>query len=168
MKDLNFLGRNLDLEKDEIRNNLQYVFKIRFKYKLNVSFINQIYEYPDEDFCLFRHFPHDNLVLPIIVPGKKISCSCTLLWLIQDYQYYFAINHNKENYDPFENYFYYDIEDKNRIYTIQYCHNDMFEKSLLECNFTNRLENCDKSNFSVEKKNMSLNLIWTTTLIWCF
>ena len=151
MKDLNFLAKNF-VQKNEIRNNLQYVFKIRFKYKLNVSFINQVYEYPDEDFCLFRHFPHDNLVLPVIVPGKKIRCSCTLLWLIQDYKYYFRVNY-KDNYDPFENYFYYDIEEKNRIYTIQYCHNEMFENNLLKCNFTNRLENCDTSNFSVKNDN---------------
>ena len=150
MKDLNFSDKNLDLRKEEIKNNLKYVFKIRFKYKLNISFINQVYEYPDEDFCLFRHFPHDSLVLPIIVPGKKILCSCTLLWLVKDYQYYFLVNYN-ENYDPYENYFYYDIEDKNKMFTIQYCHNDKFENNILKCNFEYRLNNCDKSNFSVEQ-----------------
>ena len=126
MKDLNYLAKNLEMKKEEIKYNLQYTFKIRFKYKLNRSLINHIYEYPDEDFCLFKHFPHDNLVLPIIITGKKIPCSCTLLWLIKDYQYYFTVNYN-ETYDPYENYFYYDIEDPKKKFTIQYCHNDMFE-----------------------------------------
>ena len=56
---------------------------IRFQHRKNVSIINEIYEYPDEDFCLFQHFPHDHLVYPMLVPGKKIKCSCTVLWLIQ-------------------------------------------------------------------------------------
>ena len=43
MRDLNYFAKNF-VQKDEIKFNLEYVFKIRFKYKLNVSFINQIYE----------------------------------------------------------------------------------------------------------------------------
>ena len=40
---------------------------LRFNYlKKEVSF-DPIYEYPDEDVCLFKEFPHERLVFPLIV-----------------------------------------------------------------------------------------------------
>ena len=54
---------------------------MRFNYlKKEVSF-DPIYEYPDEDVCLFKEFPHEHLVLPLIVSGKQLNCTCTLMWL---------------------------------------------------------------------------------------
>lgn len=35
------------------------------------------YDYPDKDFCLFKHFPHERMVLPQLKPASKLSCSCT-------------------------------------------------------------------------------------------
>lgn len=42
------------------------------------------YEFPDEDFCLFRNFPHQKLVFPIIESKTNLDCTCTLLYLIQN------------------------------------------------------------------------------------
>ena len=54
---------------------------LRFNYlKKEVSF-DPIYEYPDEDVCLFKEFPHERLVFPLIVSGKQLNCTCTLMWL---------------------------------------------------------------------------------------
>ena len=41
----------------------------------------QEYDFPNEDFCHFKHFPHSNLVFPIINTKLDLECSCTLLWL---------------------------------------------------------------------------------------
>ncbi len=41
------------------------------------------YTYPEEDFCNFVHFPHENRVFPLINTKQDLSCTCTLLWLIQ-------------------------------------------------------------------------------------
>ena len=41
------------------------------------------YEYPDEDFCLFKYFPHHKLVYPLIKSNKNLNCSCTLIWLLR-------------------------------------------------------------------------------------
>ena len=42
-----------------------------------------IYSYPDSDFCLFRDFPHSQLVLPMILNSEEvdetIECTCTIL-----------------------------------------------------------------------------------------
>jgi hypothetical protein len=39
--------------------------------------------YPEEDFCLFKNFPHSKLVVPKINTKPDLQCTCTLLWLIQ-------------------------------------------------------------------------------------
>jgi hypothetical protein len=41
------------------------------------------YDFPDRDFCYFKDFPHQRLVLPKLKPNYKSSCSCTELFLIQ-------------------------------------------------------------------------------------
>jgi hypothetical protein len=37
--------------------------------------------YPNEDLCLFKNFPHERLVYPMLIPGKQLECTCTLYWL---------------------------------------------------------------------------------------
>jgi len=38
--------------------------------------------------CLFKDFPHERLVYPIIVPGKRLECTCTLFWLQSNTHFY--------------------------------------------------------------------------------
>ena len=42
-----------------------------------------LYRYPNEDICLFKHFPHKNFVLPLLNPESILECTCTHLFLIQ-------------------------------------------------------------------------------------
>jgi hypothetical protein len=54
---------------------------LKFIYlKQTVSF-DLIYEYPNEDLCLFKNFPHERFVFPMIMPGRQLECTCTLYWL---------------------------------------------------------------------------------------
>ena len=144
---------NMDI-KNYIKNkfNLKHSFIIRFKFK-KTSLMNQIYEYPDEDFCLFEKFPHDNLVIPFFSPGKQIKCSCTVLWLIQYYSYYFDVNYSPYYYDNSNVDIYEDIGTINFDSTIRYCHNNLFKQSIMKCNFSQRVKNCQKANFSTTKAN---------------
>ena len=41
------------------------------------------YDYTDKDFCFFSDFPHQKLIVPILKPIYKSSCSCTELFLIR-------------------------------------------------------------------------------------
>ena len=47
--------------------------KIRFEIMNRYASFNTIYTYPDEDFCLFKHFPHQRLVFPMLVFDKKMQ-----------------------------------------------------------------------------------------------
>ena len=54
---------------------------LRFDSNKRLSSFNQIYSYPDEDFCLFKHYPHVNLVIPELV--NSFECTCTIKFLVK-------------------------------------------------------------------------------------
>jgi hypothetical protein len=67
---------NLTLQTD-IDNNKQNEMYIK------LTDLKKQYTYSDKDFCLFKNFPHEKLVYPIIDTKLDLECSCTLLWLLQ-------------------------------------------------------------------------------------
>jgi hypothetical protein len=69
MNDLNFNSKKKE------------IFLIHFVYQKNAVSFDRVYTYPEQDICLFRHFPHERYVLPVIVPGRFLACTCTLKWL---------------------------------------------------------------------------------------
>jgi len=50
---------------------------------IKLTDLKKQYTYSDKDFCLFKNFPHEKLVYPIINTKSDLECSCTLLWLLQ-------------------------------------------------------------------------------------
>ena len=60
------------------------------QFKLRISDTNDTsYAFPDEDFCLFKDFPHAKLVFPIINTRQTLPyCTCTLAYLLQYSKYY--------------------------------------------------------------------------------
>ena len=47
-----------------------------------------IYTYPDEDFCLFTKFPINRLTIGFNIVENNDTCSCTILYLMQLYNYF--------------------------------------------------------------------------------
>jgi hypothetical protein len=58
---------------------------IRFIQLITDTSFVRTYEYPNEDFCLFKDFPHSQLVLPVIIGATSLTCTCTLQWLQMNY-----------------------------------------------------------------------------------
>ena len=132
----------VDLNHIKAKNVIEKLhMKIRFQYGKVFSSFNSVYDYPNEDFCLFKHFPHNHLVFPMMVPGKRIDCSCTVLWLIKYYHVYFNnidSNRNKSDYiDNYDTKFLIEIE-LNK--TILYCYN---RDEIKKCNFEQKLLTCN-------------------------
>jgi hypothetical protein len=72
---------------DYIRQNTKFVY---FNLLVNDKLIfDNKYTFPNEDACLFRPFPVDRLVYPIInfmkSDTQSTNCTCTLLRLVKDY-----------------------------------------------------------------------------------
>jgi hypothetical protein len=120
---------------NEIKNRIAEYMKLRFEYSKNATSFDPIYEYPDEDICLFKDFPHDHLVYPMIVPGKKINCSCTIIWLLGYHFLYVGIK--VYQYDYQENYDTTKLEYDNLDRSILYCVAFDFLENYKKCRFDN-------------------------------
>ena len=88
----------------EFKNNIHQAKYIQF-IQYEISFINRIYSYPIEDICIFKDFPHSQLVVLSIHLGQKpkVKCSCTLIWLLQ-YSHLF-LNKNLSEYNIYYNHY---------------------------------------------------------------
>ena len=141
-------------DKREINKILRFKNEmyLTFEYPLKVSF-DRIYEYPDEDICIFRHFPHKHMVYPLFRPGKLINCSCTLMWL-QSYNYIYELTTSyKENVNLMNKVVYREFE-------YEYCNLMIkceFEKMFNKCNLRTR----DTGSISVFNFNNEVNALFT-------
>ena len=111
----------------DVWSHLNQALFVRFQYPKHIDSFNKIYSYPDEDFCLFRDFPHSRLVYPIIEPGKEIECTCTLLWLQKYSQFYIENLNTTLDYtlNYFDDFIYVDASNVKRFkkYVFTFCKN---------------------------------------------
>ncbi len=106
---------------------------------------NKQFEYADSDFCLFRHFPNENLVYPVIKTKFNLTCSCTLFWLLKNWKMYKS------------------KQGSNIIQTqsVDKCinNNEMFEDDIEKCDLNRRIIECNDTTAFTSK------LISSTTTI---
>jgi hypothetical protein len=117
-----------DVNLNFLRKNMM---TMRFIYLNELSSFSPNYEYPNEDLCLFKFFPHNHAVFPLLMSGGlKLKCTCTIYWL-----------HLYGN-------LYRNILNSNLTFLI--C-NQTFNLSM--CGTKKRLDQCDKEPF-VEKETL--------------
>ena len=100
----------------------------------------------DEDFCLFKDFPFNQMVLLLIyeLTPRIENLSCTLIWLMKEYHLYYR------------KYIYLDSANfLNRGYLNIYQEGNWTEM-VEKCDFGKRLENCDRRRFEYASK-LSIN-----------
>ena len=151
---LNSLNKNLNVShvnKKEFNANIHKLISIEFDVQ-GWFFNNKYYTFPNEDICLFKSFPHSQLVLPLIVFSPlrlqaqslyEEKCTCTLIWLVQEYKYYFNENFTVQNR-------YVDLLPANRAFfenvTIGECvrNEKFFNEKFNACNFSQMWTNCNE------------------------
>jgi hypothetical protein len=89
----------------------------------------QKFDFAEKDICLFKDFPHDQLVFPIISTTSSIECTCTVLWLIKYRKY--ALNA--------------DTTDLINEDSVSKCLDENFEMTLKKCDIPTKLSNCDST-----------------------
>ena len=111
----------------------------------------QYYTYPDQDLCFFRDFPLHRLVFPVLASESPIpiKCTCTVIWLIQYFDYLIAPNetHSSEN------------ETTPSYYAVRNCFQnggDYISSRIRECNFTERLSKCFEKKRPLQLQGWSL------------
>ena len=142
MKSINYgIKANLT-DTVSMKINMEKSKQIKFTVNKMLGFLhnNKSQLFYDEDFCLFKDFPFEQLIIinvNILFKKNKINLSCTTLWLVQYYQVYYQYSKSLS--------FKFLIEDT--LQTIK-------ENSLIEkCDFQTRLKQCEKSNFKIQKTN---------------
>jgi hypothetical protein len=170
------LGINVSLNETKL-NMIHATYDLNYAVHLifheEGSIFRDIYEYSNEDLCLFKDFPHHRLVYPTILTGKLIPCSCTLIWLIQYSKFYL-----------YKNFTYYQkgiwtflINDPNSKKVI-HCLLDTnnFTQEIAKCNFEISFENCENFKFIGEnkdfgffdEKNLVFNFKWLKYIVEVF
>jgi hypothetical protein len=137
---LNF-DLNIDINNStQVNNNAHRIIALVFYQTFyNVT----LYDYPEKDFCYFKNFPHNRLVLPKLRPNYKTSCSCSEIYLIK-YSYLFSseINHYLDSLSGqyyLSQYFAETLND----YKFTHCMNASFQETIQNCNFNKRLILCN-------------------------
>jgi hypothetical protein len=143
-----------DIEEKILKNKLMI---ISFDPNKALRSFNRVYTYPDEDFCLFKHFPHRNLVTPKLVIKAQFECTCTFKFLIRynwilskyermlDLNQSYELDFNEKNSNYVYNYVY--LNDFNE--TEEYCSTHLKNYSTtLKCDFEKMLEKCNFSHDS--------------------
>lgn len=65
------------------------------------------YNFPEYDLCLFKNFPHYQLVFPILMNRTEnliLGCNCTIIWLLyfsREYMKYIDVSNNSFDLDHF-------------------------------------------------------------------
>ena len=136
LSDLESMGSNMEKSKE-----------IQFILKNVLGFLNndKVHFFYDEDFCLFKDFPFEQLIIINfnlhIQESNVRNFSCTSVWLMRYYQLYYQTSKSL--------YFKFDIN--KTLTTIK-------ENSLIEkCDFTTRLNICNRSNFEINPKKSTFN-----------
>jgi len=156
---LNSLNRRVNVDLDDLNDVdsklWQSIMLVIYQAFSNVSF----YEFPDEDFCLFKLFPHERLVLPKLKPARSSKCSCTEIFLIQ-YSFNFATSIERNIYMTPTSYAYIEYYTEtvfDKYFSI--CINNSIRMVLLKCDFPKRLRMCDiqQANNNNNKSNSDSN-----------
>lgn len=107
----------------ELHNNLndQSLYPVEFFPYLE-------YKYPDEDFCLFASFPHENLVVPLLVSTNLTDCSCTMRWIN-----YYRLFYQSVGFEP---------QDALGVIGNVRLYDSILICALEECNVTSFMNNC--------------------------
>ena len=144
------LNSNLNISlssKIQVFKNINSRKIIHFVHQRDKTSFGSVYTYPDEDLCLFKNFPHNQLVLPIIVPDERLECSCSLLWLQKYTQFYISDVKMIKDYSSVDIYQQYESLG---MYSFQFCDSNKV------CHFTKMFNKC-----SIKSIKSKINNFWT-------
>ena len=128
----------LNLNASNNNNNKSFMniaIRLEFRHLTQIVSFDSFYHYPNEDLCLFKDFPHERYVYPLLVPGKRIECTCTIYWLqLNTYKYEKELNVIPE----------YNLNYKDELFknVFLFC-NTSFDSS--ECQFGKKFKMCSNS-----------------------
>jgi hypothetical protein len=148
---ISYLNRDLKINYTnvlKVKEKSEHLKIVQFE-KLFIPYLTRSYNFPDEDLCLFEKFPHEQLIIPsLVIAEEKFTCSCTIIWLIQNYKIYSKVS--TLNSKLREN---YELVIKNL--SVYRCLNN-FSVLFDSCNFDKKFYNCIKPSKSISNHELSV------------
>jgi hypothetical protein len=113
------------------------------------------YTFPDSDFCLFKNFPHSQMITPVIILGQSgLECTCSLVWLHQYWQRYHYEHSQSFEYN---NYVFYNNPPQENLKSKEICLKEKNFTLLYEtCNFTQLSNRCKFD--SIKRSSVSMSV----------
>ena len=145
------LNNSLEIGKYLDRTMVVQIFQKNGNNGSHTTF-NRAYTFPDEDLCLFKDFPHEHLVHPILVSGALTQCTCTLVWLIKYSYIYYKKDFNEYKFYQYhmDYSFFYKTEYAN--HTAKVCLKSKNFKLMIDsCRFEQKFKACNKSEYKLNK-----------------
>ena len=141
---LNSYMKKIDLSDSfQVRSNKENAIFLQI-YETK-SYFTRGYAYPNEDFCVFKNFPHEKLIFPSILFADEIQCTCTLFWLIQYSKFYM-----NEDFTVYK-FTYYNYPEQLNTSSARNClRNNDLKSEVKKCDFQERLEKCNLTNTNKE------------------
>ena len=135
---------------------------VKFDFPGRYGSFNVAYTYLDEDICLFKHFPHLQIVLPLIMYRGQVDCTCTVRFLVK---YNWAELKDYWN-SPEQNVTF--LSEADQVYnnfvavihlnkTHEYCHSKLYNETESVCDFGKMLARCNTSSFTANSVVSGLN-----------
>ena len=83
---MNVLNKDVNANMSDIRNlNLNRLVDdmmiLSVQYLTLLTSFTRVYEFPNEDLCLFKYFPHNHAVLTLLDSNIQLKCTCSIYWL---------------------------------------------------------------------------------------
>ncbi len=141
------LSLNYNLRKVNLLNSFEVNNNRLSKLILQIfetkSYFKKGYSYPDEDFCVFKNFPHNKLIYPsIVLADDEFECSCTIYWLIQYSNFYMNKNFSHYDRDIYSNY-----PEQFNASSARNCLKSLdLKEKITMCEFEARLKKCNLTN----------------------
>ena len=136
--------------KSDVRENKKHMLMLELACPTRYASFNHEYNYPDEDFCQFKDFPHSQVVIPMLAFTRRVKCSCTIRFLVKNNWAILGDNSRGFFFDS-ENDYYYNfltVSDLNGTY--EYCHSRLYNETEQTCDFNKMLSKCANRTFLSE------------------
>ena len=154
LKWLNSLNKDVFID---LTSNIKEINKFRAVTLIFSDFtfvFKNVYTYPDEDICLFKDFPHEQMVFPIIHSGNELKCTCTILWLIQYARFYMLPDYSANNY-----YLYADVNDGNKFNAQQCLGHPNMTQQIEQCDFASKFSKCKVAKLKPKKDGFVVRFV---------
>ena len=162
---MSYLNRDLNVDLSQL-NKSQHVFNSVIVLQImgsgaNKLLFNRGYVFPDKDICLFKEFPHKQLVYPgIFFEKETFKCTCTVIWLIRYTNVY-----RTSDYSAYESPIISVYPAYYAKFSALNCLTDLVEQIRL-CEFEKRFAKCNLSMHSPLSKQSNKSLSSTDFIKW--